>query len=356
MKRIFVFLLVLAEFITLFGCGEKETLEPISSSPSVSRMVSDSSPLETNQSAAVCMGSVSHPVHRIVQLGFMEKAEELGYEGHILGLSEGSVQELYDCWLAGAQEHDIAGAVCWVGDDSAYEFLKELHGMEVKTVVPRFPHPYEETKGFIDANIYANKDAMVERAAEFICQTLQKNHIDSGEIGVCVNMHDYSDGVFRKYILYHYPEYKVINSQIVGAEKMDAQKKVTDYIRNNPEMKAILGMTSICSQIISAAKKETGRNDIIVVGYDVWSSLEFISNGSVDACISNPGYEEGYVGMEILDNLLGGRLYNISEEHWRQELPGPLVYSGGIGKENPAYYDELFHRVKTRFVVSETNA
>ena len=93
---------------------------------------------------------------------------------------------------------------------------------------------------------------------------------------------------------------------------------------------------------------------IVQLGF--MEKLEFISNGSVDACISNPGYEEGYVGMEILDNLLGGRLYNISEEHWRQELPGPLVYSGGIGKENPAYHDELFHRVKTRFVVSETNA
>ena len=86
------------------------------------------------------MGSVSHPVHRIVQLGFMEKADELGYEGHILGLDDALPQELYDCWLAGAKEYDIAGAVCWVGDDSAYEFLKELHGMGVKVVVvPDFP-------------------------------------------------------------------------------------------------------------------------------------------------------------------------------------------------------------------------
>ena len=54
-------------------------------------------------------GSVSHPAHRIVQLGFMEKAEELGYEGHILSLDAGSMQELYDCWLKGAKEHDIAG-------------------------------------------------------------------------------------------------------------------------------------------------------------------------------------------------------------------------------------------------------
>ena len=53
-----------------------------------------------------------------------EKAEELGYEGHILGLEDGGMQELFDCWLQGAREYDIAGAVCWVGDESAYEFLK----------------------------------------------------------------------------------------------------------------------------------------------------------------------------------------------------------------------------------------
>ena len=124
-------------------------------------------------SAAVCMGAVSHPVHRIVQLGFMEAADDLGYEGHILGFDESSMQELFDCWLQGAEEHDIGGALCWVGDDSTYEFLKELHGMDVKIVVPHFPHSYAETKDFIDVNICHDLNETTIKAADYIGQTLR---------------------------------------------------------------------------------------------------------------------------------------------------------------------------------------
>ena len=141
------------------GCGGAQT--PPAAEPS-------SSSAEEMPSAAVCMGVVSHPVHRLVQLGFMEAADELGYEGHILGLEEGSMQELLDCWLQGAEDHDIGGAVCWVGDASAYEFLKELHGMGVKTVVPHFPHSYEETKDFIDANVYYDQSAAAEMVADYL--------------------------------------------------------------------------------------------------------------------------------------------------------------------------------------------
>ena len=126
MKRIVLVVLVAAElFVLLCACGgAQEAPAPPAAEPPASSA-------EKMPSAAICMGSIRHPIHRLVQLGFMEAADELGYEGHILGLAESSIQELLDCWLQGAREYDIAGAVCWVGDESAYEFLKELHGMGV---------------------------------------------------------------------------------------------------------------------------------------------------------------------------------------------------------------------------------
>ena len=107
MKRIVLVVLVAAElFVLLCACGGAQT--PPAAEPS-------SSSAEKQPSAAICMGAVSHPVHRVVQLGFMETADELGYEGHILGLKEGRMQELFDCWLQGAREYDISGAAFWVG-------------------------------------------------------------------------------------------------------------------------------------------------------------------------------------------------------------------------------------------------
>ena len=45
-----------------------------------------------NRSVGLCIGLTRYPLHQIVQLGFLEKAEELGYEGHVLGLEEGLMQ------------------------------------------------------------------------------------------------------------------------------------------------------------------------------------------------------------------------------------------------------------------------
>ena len=137
MKRVCVFAVILAQLTCLLGLpGGCESRN--AAAPSATPSVSSSAP--AGPAAAVCMGAVDHPVHRVVQLGFVEAADELGYNGQILGLDRGSWQELSACWLQGAKEYDIAGAVCWVGDDSGYEFLKELHGMGVKIVVPHFPH------------------------------------------------------------------------------------------------------------------------------------------------------------------------------------------------------------------------
>ena len=161
MKRIVLVVLVAAElFVLLCACGgAQEAPAPPAAEPS-------SSSAEETPSAALCMGAVSHPVHRVVQLGFMETADELGYEGHILGLKEGRMQELFDCWLQGAREYDISGAAFWVGGDSAYEFLKELHGMGIKTVALHFPHVYGETGDFIDAAVYCDWQQAVLEAGD----------------------------------------------------------------------------------------------------------------------------------------------------------------------------------------------
>ena len=163
MNRAAAVLLAAAQLTCLLGLpGGCESRN--AAAPSATPSVSSSAP--AGPAAAVCMGAVDHPVHRVVQLGFVEAADELGYNGHILGLDRGSWQELSACWLQGAREYDIAGAVCWVGDESAYEFLKELHGMGVKTVVPHFPHNYYETKDFIDVNAYADLDQALYDAGE----------------------------------------------------------------------------------------------------------------------------------------------------------------------------------------------
>ena len=311
------------------------------------------SALGDERSAAVCMGAVSHPIHRIVQLGVMEAADDLGYDGHRVSFDESSMQELFDCWLQGAEEHDIGGALCWVGDDSTYEFLKELHGMDVKIVVPHFPHSYEETKDFIDVNICHDLNETTIKAADYIGQTLRANGITSGSIGVSANgpaiIHE-DISVFREYMGAHYPEYTVLGTVFEGAETVEAQNKVDAYIRDNPDMVAGYSKTGGGTVAWAAAKELNGREDILAVGYDYTKkNLDVVSEGGAVALIAQPLYDEGYTGLELIDEMLLGKAFNASESLWYQKLDAPLIYPGGEGVHGAAMYYDLYERSAARF-------
>jgi len=345
-KRMTAVILLVIILLLPIGCGD--------SSAPVPPCAPEASPdVPVNQSAAVCMGSVSHPVHRIVQLGFMEKAEELGYEGHILGLSEGSVQELYDCWLAGAQEHDIAGAVCWVGDDSAYEFLKELHGMGVKVVVPYFPQKYYEAKEFIDVNPHSDLEQTMLDAGDYLVEHLRDRGIDTGALGVSVSGPALSHDNVREYMDYmesHYPEYRNADMVLEISTREKAIEKIAEYIDNNPDLVGAIGRTGNSTIVWSEAKARTGRDDIFTMGMDYTKqNLDLLNSGDIDALICQPIYEAGYVGMELIDALINGEVYNKTEEQWHYKLENRIISKNGQGQNGTAYYYDIYERSEARF-------
>ena len=349
MKRIVFVVLVAAElFVLLCACGgaQDAPLPPPAAE-------SSSSSAEKQPSAAVCMGSISHPVHRLVQLGFFEKADELGYEGHILGLEEGGVQELLDCWLQSAREYDIAGAVCWVGDDSGYEFLKELHGMGVKTVVPYFPHEYKDARDIIDVNAACDSEAAAKNAAEFVGRTLQARGVQSGSIGVTMaNLCAWSNEVtvFCDYMSQNFPQYTLIDAFAEGGDEEEAIERIAGYIRENPDMVAAFGSTGGSAVAWGGAKEQTGRADIIVVGYNYApDNLLALESGQVDALVGNPLYKSGYVGMELIHELVNGAAYHISQELWYQPIQADLIRLDGEGPQGPAYYNAMYARSAARF-------
>ena len=226
--------------------------------------------------------------------------------------------------------------------------------MGVKTVVPHFPHPYAETKDFIDVNICHDAKVTTVKAADYIGQTLRANGITSGSIGVsanggcCISYEDLD--VFREHITTHYPEYTVLDPVYEGAEMVEARNKVEAYIRDNPDMVAGYGKTGGATLPWSQAKELTGREDILVVSYDYTiDNLDVVSEGGAVALIAQPLYDEGYTGLELIDEMLHGKAFNASESLWYQKLDAPLIYPGGEGVHGAAMYYDLYERSAARF-------
>ena len=348
MKRIVLVVLVAAElFVLLCACGgAQEAPAPPAAEPPASSA-------EKMPSAAICMGSIRHPIHRLVQLGFMEAADELGYEGHILGLAESSIQELLDCWLQGAREYDIAGAVCWVGDESAYEFLKELHGMGVKTVVPHFPHNYYETKDFIDVNAYADLDQALYDAGEYLVERLRERGIRSGALGVSVSgpalLHE-DVMEYMSYMESKYPEYRMADMLLEHSETETSIERMVEYIEANPDLVGVVGRTGASAITWSRAKSRAGREDIFAMGMDYSeNNLDVLTSGGIDALVCLPLYEAGSVGLELIDSLLQGAVYQEEEEQWHCELDIRIVTKDGQGQNGAAYYNAMYARSAARF-------
>ena len=78
-------------------------------------------------------------------------------------------------------------------------------------------------------------------------------------------------------------------------------------------------------------------------------NLDILTAGKVDALVASPLYEEGYLGLALIDNMMHGRVYNLSEGLWWQELDNCIIRKDGEGITGPAYYYDLFTRAQTRF-------
>ncbi len=104
MKKALSIILAVAMLLALVvGCGGGDEKDPGSSTDSSTTSTPEGNEGNEGGSAAgkriaVCMGSINHPVHRIVQMGFMTMGEELGMAPEISGLDEGSMQELMAKW------------------------------------------------------------------------------------------------------------------------------------------------------------------------------------------------------------------------------------------------------------------
>ena len=350
MKRSVFVLLIAAELLAvLCGCAGRVPETAQSAPPASASAVEDA---EETRSAAVCMGSISHPVHRIVQLGFMEKAEELGYEGHILGLVEGTTQQLQNEWLLGAKKYDIDGAAFWVGDDASYGIIKELHGRGVKTVA-MFPHDYWTAKDFIDVTVHSDWRQAVLDAGYDLMNRLHETDVLSGEIGFSLaGPGPTFDEIISlySYLETYYPQYDILNCVYPGAEKESAANKVAEYITSHPNMVGAFGMTGYSAEAWASAKAETGREDIIVVAMDYTpENLEVLQDGGVDALICRPLYEEGAASMDLIDRLLNGQVFNQSEDTWWQRSQTYFIRRDGEGINGVDRYFDMYKRAEMRF-------
>lgn len=303
MKRMVALLMLLAITLGLGACAgpSEPTPEPIK--------------------IAIGMGSMDHPVHRIVRYGFLRGTEDAGVDGYVAGLSEGSVRELEAKFRSAVEENGVDGMLLWASDDTYYQFMRDMvrdHGTVF--VVPHFAHEYVDTKDFIAANRYVSETERGRMAADLIVEELHRRGITEGLLGntqagpgVAVNA---ASVAFRERIA-EISNFRVCDTVFEGLELSEAVIKCVGCIQSNPGIVGAFGVTGGSAQSWTKAMEQTGRTDLVVVAYDYSEpNLDALETGPIHALVCTPLYEEGYDSVGIIKDVLDGKTYNDSKENW----------------------------------------
>ena len=315
-----------------------------------STSVSSSDSLPPKDVVIVCSGAINHYVPRLLRLGFFEKAYELQeYTPMTSGLPEGAIIELYEEWARAIDANNARGVILWIADETVSEFLSNQHADGVKIVIPYFdvsalnaPNASELSGGTIDANPICDEGKRLSDAAEYIVNRLTQNGVTSGTIAF--HGDSYYQPAFREYI--------EANSSFTVVER-----RVGDGIDNTPTIRDMVDHNDIVAvynplatpdewaAVLGQSPKDAGI--VYVAGTAGEDNLHALIAGEIDAIVSRPYYEAGYVGMEMLDRILKGETFE--GDAWQPALPTYIVTADGIGKNGPDFYLDQYARAEALF-------
>lgn len=299
----------------------------------------------------IAMMLYNHPVHRMIQLGFMQAAEDLGYQRpQLIGTEGTDMNEVY----ALAEAFAAAGGdamLCWYLDESCYPSLMALDGYGVVTGVPHFK--FDPKPEGLDFNMACDPVLYGKQVAEFIAERVEGQ---SGSIALCQNNKNLTENAatdsFRAAIEALKSQGKlqgirVLDVELLGADVDAGTNLATAIIQKNDDLLAVFATMGEGVQMWSNASAACSLtpDDLVICGMDtVEANLALVQDGSVDCLVAAPLYQEAYKTMEYIDIILrGGQV-----PEWTT-LDAPLVYLGGEGEHSPDFYDGQIAEMKAWF-------
>lgn len=356
---VFVFAMVMLASLALVGCGTPapaassaapaaSSAAPASQEPAKSEPAKSEAPAfnPADYPVAIAIGVKNHPVHRIVELGFLKAAKELGYTAEVIGTEGTDWNEVYAaCDTAAAT--GTKGIMLWAGDETCYPTLKKMKAANVAVGIAHFkfdPWPEGLTFGLsCDAAAYG------KACADFIAERIKGK---TGSVAVTQNTKNNTENAASAAFIAQMealklPGVKVLPVELEGSDINAATNINAAIIQKNSDLIAAFGTTGNSPVTWSDAAAKAGKKagEIVIVGMDYTeANLAKIESGECAAIIAQPLYAEAFKTMELLDQFFKTG----SVPQWTP-LDAPMVFKGGSGPSDPATYKGILEEVKTWF-------
>ena len=364
--------LLVAALLLMVGCSY-EADEPAASPTGTPAPTSTPVPTpEPEPALAICMNVIDHPIHRQVQLGFIDGCKELGYEDvSIIGTVEGDQKTQLDMALEWARsvEGRKAGMLLWNGDHGSDELCKKLGDMGIYVGIPHFEvlmNDYDED--IFDLSVDKNFDEVRlpegvtfecrindyeagRYAAEYMAKRLdgKKGSVISivSVKNAATNYHEWG---FRERFeelkaegKYDLSCVEMLEPRLNGGDDERGEQMFCDLMTEHPDIIGVFLIPGLSAKRWKAACIRTGRDmqDMVTVCYEVTEeNIEFFTEGTADMLIGRRLYYEAYKCAQNFDRLFNGeyvpKFEYIDAEYLNEDTADELLPK----------YKELFERTK----------
>lgn len=250
-----------------------------------------------------------HPVHRLMQAGFLDKCKELGYICEVVGDPSATNWDipatlpLAEAALA-RTKYDAVGV--YGPDPAVYSYITKL-AKEGFPVVTWHVLPPEGTVEGLKAATGEDIPNAGQNAAIAIGERLGGKGTVALTQGASNDTENAMSDAFRKTIAERYPDIKVLETQMEGFEPSAAEAKAVAILQGNPDVNAAFGTTGNSIQTWSGAARKAGR-EVVIIGMDyIRQNLDLVKSGAAYGIVAQPLYEESAKVAELLGDLAQGK-------------------------------------------------
>lgn len=281
-----------------------------------------------------------HPIMRVARAGFLNSVQQMGYQAEVVGTAgddDASFTEAVRTLL----NKDVDGVAMWLAVPEAIQLIADagipvvgLHGMPEGGVYPQFR-----------CRITEDPEAVGRLVADFLGQRLR------GRSGSAVlsqsgdnPLENGITGEATRILARTCPQLRVfrdLRDLQIANFTADNVRLAAELMRAHPDLLAVVTTAGGACANWAAAKRELGRDDLIIVGTDYTAeSLDLLERGEIQAVVAQPVYEETQNSVLALDAILRG---NPFPEAVR--LDAPL-----ITRENTGKYRRLLQEIQNWYV------
>lgn len=249
-----------------------------------------------------------HPVHRLMQAGFLDKCKELGYTCEVVGdpsATNWDIPATLPLAEAALSRTKFDAVGVYGPDPAIYSYITKL-AKEGLPVVTWHVLPPEGTVEGLKAAAAQDIAAAGTNAAIAIGDKLGGKGTVALTQGASNDTENAMSDAFRKTIAEKYPEIKVLETQMEGFEPSAAEGKAIAILQGNPDVTAAFGTTGNSIQTWSGAARKAGR-DVVIIGMDyIRQNLDLVKSGAAYGIVAQPLYEESAKVAELLGALAKG--------------------------------------------------